>query len=136
MGLFSKKKKTETPLSATQKVFPSGICVRTEVGHWYINGNYRHRLGSKRIFQSWSFPFVAETTEESLKNYRKGKKLGFRDGSLIRNCSDYKLYFISKRQRRLVTDPSILYAMGLHPKNAVWVSDFEVQLHEEGENLG
>lgn len=129
------RRKNETPLSATQIVFPSGICVKTEVGHWYINGNFRHRLGSKRIFQSWRFPFVAETTEEALQNYRKGKKLGFRDGALVRACSDSKLYFISKRQRRLVTNPSILYAMGLHPKDAVWVSDFELLLHEEGENL-
>lgn len=128
--MFGRKKH----LTQTQpKVYPSGICVRTEVGHYYINGNFRHRLGSKRIFESWSFPFVAQTSEAALKNYRRGRKLGFRDGTLVRRISDGKLYFISKRQRCLVKNVDHLTALGLNPSDAVWASDFEIELTSEGE---
>lgn len=126
------RRKTKSKPQAP-KTFPSGICVRTEIGHYYINGNFRHRLGSKRIFESWAFPFVAETSEAALKNYRRGKRLGFRDGSLVRRISDGNLYFISKRQRCLVKNVDFLTALGLDPKKAVWASDFELEYTSEGE---
>ena len=113
--------------------FPTGVCVRTEKGHFYINGKFRHRLGSKRVFQSWAFPRVIQTREAALVNFKYGKRLGFRDGTLIRNTKDNALYFISQRKRRLVTNPDTLTLMGLKPSDAVWVADFEIQLHEEGE---
>lgn len=109
--------------------------MRTEKGHFYINGKFRHRLGSQRVFKSWAFPRVIESREAALVNYRQGKRLGFRDGSLVRQTSNGNLYFISQRKRRLVTNPDTLTIMGLKPNDAVWVADFEIQLHEEGENL-
>jgi len=130
-----KFRRTKQSKPVAPKTFPSGICVKTEIGHYYINGNFRHRLGSKRIFESWVFPFVAETSEAALKNYRRGRKLGFRDGSLVRRISDGKLYFISKRQRRLVNDVDTLVALGLSPKDAVWASDYELEYTSEGEIL-
>jgi hypothetical protein len=61
--------------------------------------------------------------------------LGFRDGSLVRRISDGNLYFISKRQRRLVKSVDFLLALGLDPKDAVWASDFELEYTSEGEIL-
>lgn len=129
------RKKRVRPLSAAPVVLPSGLCVKTEVGHWYINGNFRNRLGSKRILDSWSFPRIIQLPESSLANYKKGKKLGFRDGSLVRVISDGRLYFISQRKRCLITDPDLLSIMGLKYNDAVLVGEFEINLHEEGENL-
>lgn len=131
--MFNRKK--TAPLSAAQIEFPSGLCVKTEAGHWYINGKFRNRLGSKRVFQSWNFPRVVESTESSLAKYTKGKKLGFRDGTLVRQMSTGSFYFISQRKRRLVANPDVLTLMGFKPSDAVWVADFEINLHEEGEKL-
>lgn len=131
MSLFKKTK----PLRVVPIDFPTGVCVKTEKGHFYINGKFRHRLGSKRVFQSWAFPRVIETRESALVNFKTGKKLGFRDGSLIREISTGKLYFVSQRKVRLVTNPDTLTLMGLKPSDAVWVADFEIKLHEEGEDL-
>ena len=131
--MFSRKK--TVPLSAAHIDFPSGLCVKTEDGHWYINGKFRNRLGSKRIFESWNFPRVINSTESSLAKYVKGKKLGFRDGTLVRQMSTGKFYFISQRKRRLITNPDVLTLMGLKPSDATYAADFEINLHEEGENL-
>jgi hypothetical protein len=133
LTLFQKKR-TE-PIKVTPIDFPTGVCVRTEKGHFYINGKFRHRLGSQRIFNSWRFPRVIKTVESALVNFKVGKRLGFRDGTLVRQISNGNLYFISQRKRRLVTDPDTLTIMGLKPSDAVWVADFEINLHEEGEKL-
>lgn len=123
------------PIKVVPIDFPSGVCVRTDKGHFYINGKFRHRLGSQRVFESWAFPRVIKTTETALANFKTGKRLGFRDGTLIRQTSNGHLYFISQRKRRLVTNPDTLTVMGLKPEDGMWVADFEVELHEEGENL-
>lgn len=114
---------------------PSGICVKTEDGHYYINGKFRNRLGSKRVFESWNFPRVIELSEASLVNYTKGKRIGFRDGTFIKQISNGHIYFISRRMRCKVTSPNVLSVMGLKQSDAVLVSDFEVLLHEEGEEI-
>ena len=129
------RKKKVTPLSAARIDFPSGLCIKTEVGHWYINGKFRNRIGSRRIFESWNFPRVIVSSEASLANYIKGKTLGFRDGTLVRQMSNGTFYFISQRKRRLVTNPDVLTLMGLKPSDATWAADFEINLHEEGEKL-
>lgn len=128
-------RKSQAKTDNGPRTYPTGVCVRTEAGHWFINGKFRHRLGSQRIFNSWNFPRVIQATEGNLVNYKRGKPLGFRDGTLVRQTSTNNLYFISQRQRRQVTDPDSLYFMGLKPSDAVWVADFEINLHEEGEKL-
>lgn len=130
--MFRKREqaKTSNPIE-----YPTGVCVRTEKGHFYINGKFRHRLGSKRVFVSWAFPRVIQASEANLVNYRIGKRLGFRDGTLVRQTKTGSLYFISQRKRRLVDDPDKLALLGLKPEDAVWVADFEIALHEEGDNL-
>ena len=113
--------------------FPSGICVKAETGHWYINGRIRHKIKNKRVLTSWSFPFIVEATEASLGKFLRGKPLGFRDGTLVRDTSDRKIYLISARKRRLITSPEAYELLGLKKRKPIWVSHDEVLLHEEGE---
>lgn len=127
------RKKAETPKYPV--TYPTGICVKTEVGHYYINGQYRNRLASKRVFDSWNFTRVVESSEAALKNYKKGKMLGFRDGTLVRQLSTGHFFFISQRKRSKVVNPDLLAIMGIKPADAVWVSDSEIALHEEGDEL-
>lgn len=128
--MFRKKTTIQTP-----KEYPTGICVKTEAGCWYINGKFRHRIKSKRILTSWKFSFCVESTEAALANYVRAKPLGFRDGTLVGDVSDGKVYLITGKQRRLISSPEAYTLLGLKRKDALWASHEEVTMHTEGEVL-
>jgi len=118
----------------TLEEYPSGVCVKTDTGYWYIQGKYKRKIPSKRIFLSWSFPFVILVTDESLANLVRAKSLGFRDGTMVR-AMDGTVFLISERQRRRVTNPDFLKATGTERKQIPVVSDKELALHELGKDL-
>jgi hypothetical protein len=62
-------------------------------------------------------------------------KLGFRDGTLIKNIADGKLYLISQNKRRHIIDPDTFEKYGLDRSNIIEVSESEANMHELGENL-
>lgn len=126
-------KKFVVPTVPTQ--YPSGVCVQADGNYYYINGQLRHPIIGARILESWKFPRIIKTSEKALTNYLRGARLGFRDGSLIKDIETSKIYFISKRLRRPVHNPDFLTTLGLTLKDAVWVSSDEIALHELGEVL-
>jgi hypothetical protein len=130
--MFKKKKKT---LPSAPTDYPTGICVKTEAGYWYINGKFRHPFKSDRLVQSWNFSFIAESTEAALSHYLKGKPLGYRDGSLVCDIADGKTYLISSKTRRLITKPETYDLLGLKRSDAIWAARDEINLHPEGEVL-
>jgi hypothetical protein len=109
--------------------------VKTEAGYWYINGKFRHRLKNKRVLDSWNFAFLVPSSEAALAKYPRAKPLGFRDGSLVRDISDGKVYLISEKSRRLITRPEAYDLLGLKRRNAIWAAHDEIILHPEGEVL-
>lgn len=117
--------------------YPAGFCVKTHKGHYLINKDgKRYRLPTQRIVDSWSFPHIIETTEVALSNYPVAvTKLGFRDGSLLDNIADGKLYLASGNKLRHVTSPDVLETLGLNVGDALIVSDAEISLMEQGEEI-
>lgn len=115
--------------------YPSGICVSVDGNYYYINGKYRHPVIGTRILESWRFPFVVKTSEEALTNYPRAAKLGFRDGSLVKDISNGTIYIISQRLKRPIHNPDVLTTLGLTNDNARWVSKEELSLHKTGEVL-
>lgn len=87
------------------------------------------------MLESWRFPRVVKVPEEIAANYLLSGKLGFRDGSLICNLKDGKIYLIADNKRRHVTGPDILKALGAEGKDVVMVSDEEINLQSEGEEI-
>ena len=61
--------------------------------------------------------------------------LGFRDGTLIKNIADGKIYLISQNKRRHIIDPDSFTKYGLDRSNIVEVSEAEVNMHDIGDNL-
>jgi len=59
--------------------------------------------------------------------------LGFRDGTLIKDISDGKIYLISDSKRRHIIDPAVLNWLDTEMIRA---GQKEVLIHEEGEPLG
>jgi hypothetical protein len=116
--------------------YPVGSFVRTSKGDFYIiTSSKRYRIISKRILDSWSPPRLIETSETALKNYRITSKLKFRNGSLLHNLSDGKIYLIEEGKRRHIISPDAFERIGGRYKDAVTVSLTEINLHEEGEPL-
>lgn len=131
MGLFRKNQPQKQPVPLTD--YPTNLCVQTESGHWYINGKFKHKFPSHRVLNSWSFANIIPSTDDLLKKYRTGKAMGFRDGTLVRSIETSKFYFISKREKRLVTNPDFVEAFGVTFENTRWASEKELALHADGE---
>jgi hypothetical protein len=131
MKLF---KNTQSPLITSPTNFPSGLAVKTDKATYWIKDGKRFRLISDRATASWSFPTV-NATESALSLMKVVGKLGFRDGTLIKNIADGKLYLISQNKRRHIIDPDTFEKYGLNRSNIIEVSESEVNMHELGENL-
>lgn len=116
--------------------FPVGSFVKSEKGYFYIaSRDKRFRFISKRVLDSWRPHRVILTSEMVLAKYRVAAKMPFRNGSLIHNLSDGKIYLISEKKRRHISNLSFLNEIGANRNDVVSVSLEEIKLHEEGERL-
>ena len=127
-----KKRSKKTPKSPTE--YPTGTVVHTESGWYYINGKFKHKFLNRRVMESWNFR-VVESSDVAISKYFKAKALGFRDGTLIRDISDGKIYLIAGKQRRTLASEEAFERLGLSHKDAQWVSVKEVELHEKGDDI-
>ena len=67
-----------------------------------------------------------------LVNYLTSGILGFRDGSLIHDISDGRIYLISDSKRRHIVDPDVLEWLD---SEIIKVGQKEIFVHPEGEKL-
>ena len=132
MRLFKITKSTLTISQPTN--FPSGLAVKTDKSVYWIKDGKRYKLISDRAAKSWSFTTV-NATEAALSGIKLVGKLGFRDGSLIKNIADGKMYLVSQNKLRHIVDPDIFDRYGLDRSKLIEVSEAEIKAHEIGENL-
>ena len=132
MRLFKTTKSTLTVSQPTN--FPSGLAVKTDKGTYWIKDGKRYRLISDRAAKSWCFTTV-KATEAALSGIKLVGKLGFRDGTLIKNIADGKMYLVSQNKLRHIVDPDIFIKYGLDRSNLIEVSEAEVKAHDLGEIL-
>jgi hypothetical protein len=127
-------KNTQINLITSPTNFPSGIAVQTEKNTYWIKDGKRYRLISDRAAKSWSFTTV-RASESALSGIKVAGKLGFRDGSLIKNIADGKMYLVSQNKLRHISDPDVFLKYGLDRSTMIEVSDAEIKSHDLGENL-
>jgi hypothetical protein len=127
-------KKNPQKIVTSPTIFPSGIAVKTDKGVYWIKDGKKFKLISDRAAKSWLFTTV-EATESALSGMKLAGKLGFRDGTLIKNIADGKLYLISQNKKRHIVDPDTFNKYGLDRSQVVEVSAFETSMHELGEDL-
>lgn len=126
---------TPTPSLVSRPTnFPSGIAVQTESASYWIKDGKRYKIISERAAASWSFVTV-KATESSVAHIKNVGKLGFRDGSLIKNIADGKIYLISQNKRRHIVSPDVFDRYGLNRDAIIEVSDTEANMHDLGEDL-
>lgn len=125
---------TPTVLLTTPTNFPSGLAVKTDKVTYWIKDGKRFKLISDRAAASWAFTTV-NATEAALSGFKLAGKLGFRDGTLIKNIADGKLYLISQNKKRHIVDPDSFIKYGLDRSNVIEVSEAEANAHDLGEDL-
>lgn len=132
-------KKAEPPavLPSTPQTYPSGIAVKTDKGTYLIHKDgKRYRIQSDEIFESWAFPRVVLTSEVALKNYPIAyTRLGFRDGTLLHNIKDGKMYLVSESKIRHITSPAVLKRLGATKDDLLLVSDDDINLMKRGDEI-
>jgi hypothetical protein len=114
--------------------YPSGVAVQTEAGVYFIKGKTKFKVFSDRVTESWRFDLLPGSLA-SVSKFKAGPPLGFRNGTLMRNLSDGKIYLISDNKRRHITNPDVFGRFGFDVDTIFLVSDEECNLHEEGEVL-
>jgi hypothetical protein len=128
-------KNTKAILTISQPTnFPSGIAVKTDKDTYWIKDGKRYRLISDRAAKSWSFTTV-NATEAALTGFKLAGKLGFRDGALIKNIANGKIYLVSQNKLRHIVDPDSFARYGLNRSSVIEVSEAEASAHDLGENI-
>lgn len=134
--MWPKKQQSQTTLPDAPVEYPSGSFVRTEKGYFFISApNKRLRIISLRVLASWAPQRVIKTSEAAVAKYKVTSKIKFRNGSLIWNLADGKLYLVEGGNRRHITSPEALDRIGARRSDALTVSLDEINLHPEGEPL-
>ena len=131
MKLF---RNTKTSLITSPTNFPSGVAVKTDKATYWIKDGKRYKLISDRAAKSWCFTTV-NATEQAVSAMKLAGKLGFRDGTLIKNIADGKMYLISQNKKRHIIDPDSFNKYGLDRKSVLEVSQAEADMHQIGEDL-
>jgi hypothetical protein len=110
--------------------------VKTQRGYFYIaSPAKRYRVLSERVLNSWAPPRVVDTTEAAVSKYKTTSKLKFRNGSLIHNLADGRIYLIVNGKRCHIESPDVLSRLGATTSDIIHVSSDEINLHELGEAL-
>lgn len=131
MKLF---KNTQIHSISSPTNFPSGIAVKTAKACYWVKDGKLFKLVSDRAEKSWSFPTVL-AEESALSGMKIAGKLGFRDGTLIKNIADGKIYLISQNKRRHIVSPDVFDTYGLNRNMVIEVSEAETNMHDQGDNL-
>jgi len=128
---FDPPKVPDTPTK-----YPVGVLVLTETGQWYlIRKDGKLKIPTARVLESWDFRTVVHTSTIALSKTPTVGTLGFRDGTLIENMANGKLYLISANLRRQITNPDIWDLLFINAEDVILVSEDETNLHKEGEPL-
>lgn len=135
MRLFGRKRDREDSDSALPTApvnYPSGVCVETESGRYYIKGGRKYLIRSQQVFDSWSFPLVVKSTDAAISHFKRSlRPLGFRDGTVIRDIFNLELYVISEGKRVRITGSQMYEDLGLWGHNIPYVSHEDVMFHRE-----
>jgi len=129
-----RKKSEQRPIPTTRTEYPYGVFLCTESGFFLVRDKCRFKIKSQRAMASWSAP-VLQSSENAVKHLPILGTVGFRDGSLVRNFADGKVYLISKNLKRHIQSPDVFDKFGLNKNLIIDASLEEVNIHEDGEVL-
>ncbi len=127
-----KKTSIQPPLVPTP--YPSGVAVFDGTNTYFIKNNKKYRIISERAVKSWGFK-VWYGSPESLSKIVLGGILAFRDGSVIKDVSNGKIYLVVNGMKQHITTPDFFTKFGVDPEYIIEVSAKEADLHKNGEPI-
>ena len=131
MNLLQVFRKKSIQITKDAPFIPSGLIGSNAGSFYYVKGNKRFKFVSERAMQSWCLP-VLKIDAGFLNKLTSGGTLGFRDGSLVKDISDGKIYLISDSKRRHVVSPDVL---SWSNTDIVDAGQKEILVHQEGEPI-
>lgn len=135
MTLFRRRKVSNYQPPEEPTRYPDGVCVVTESGRYYLKGVTKYKIKSDTVFKSWDFPVVLESTDAAISQYQPSlRRLGFRDGTLIRDIYDQRLYIIADGLRVPVTSVDMYKLLDIDNRKIPYVSHEDVIFHKEKES--
>ncbi len=129
-----KRKQPEPNLPTRPTRYPDGLALAVEDKVYYVKNGILYRAVSPRAVQSWRFNLIP-TSKAAISELKYGGVLGFRDGTLLQDIADGRLYLVSGNKRRHITSPDVFEIYGLRRDDVMLVSHEEVEIHTEGEPL-
>lgn len=134
----SNKKEIKSPAKIIPPLvptaYPSGIAVFDGTNTYFIKNNKKYRIISDRALESWGFK-VWYGSPESLSKTVLGGILAFRDGSVIKDVSNGKIYLVVNGLKQHITTPDFFTKFGIDPGYIIEVSAKEADLHKNGEPI-
>lgn len=123
------------PKLVLQKLdWPEGSVLTDLDTYYFIKNGRRIPFVSERAFDTWSLVAVA-VPEQAMSHIPKQKlPLGFRDGTLIHNIADGKLYLVAGNKLRWITSPDVFDKYGIDYNSKLMVSNDEC-IQTQGEPL-
>ena len=131
MNILKVFQKKQIKITKNATFIPSGLIGLNAGSFYYVKGNKRFKFVSERAMKSWCLP-ILKIDATFLNKLTSGGTLGFRDGSLVKDISDGKMYLISDSKRRHVVNPDVLQWINTEIIDA---GQKEVLVHQEGEPI-
>lgn len=129
--MFKKRMRITRPAK-----FPSGTVVKAPSGTFLVKGDMLLKVYNDRVLKSWKFDRIIEVSDEAIKNYMVGGKLGFRDGTVLLGFGSKSIYLVSDQKVRHITSPDVFPMLNISYKDLLEVSDEEIAIHKVGEPIG
>jgi hypothetical protein len=111
----------------------NGLIYEWDSIEFLVNRGEGYKFDSHRARASWGMPTYSLNPREDSFPVKIVGTLGFRDGSLIQNAKDGRIYLISSSKKRLITAP--LGDYGFDYSQVIEASDAEIQFHGDGEDI-
>lgn len=133
--MFKKKnKKAPEPVEQDLENIPDGTAIEAKGIYFFVKGGMKYRIPSLSILKSQNYPRVIKVTPKSANKIpNSAAKIGLREGSVVRDISDNRIYLISGNRARHITSPIVLSQLG-NP-DVILVAHSDITLHEGGREI-
>lgn len=137
MSLFNRQKKQQTrtePVAQDLRNIPNGTAIEADGIYFFVKGGLKYRIPSLAILESQNYPRVVKVTPKAANAIANAPaRIGLREGSVVKDISDGRLYLISDNKTRHITSPIVLSQLG-NP-DAILVSHKDITMHEGGKEI-
>jgi len=132
--MWKRKKNNIQNIVDVPTIFPNGFAISDGKNKYFIKSGKRYKLFSDRASDSWGFRYVS-VTNNAYKSIPLGGTLGFRDGTVIKDISNGKIYLVENSKKRHIISPDFFGKYGFDRNWIIEVSQKEAALHKDGDDI-